>query len=104
MSAVAFYYGTKGGTISVIGMLLFIFNFLQMLGLFIYVQVKVFDSEIRECRDATADKNSSFARQVDACLAYIIVQYLKLFILVSAVIFGTCCLKSKSNLLHIIVS
>ena len=97
MSAVAFYYGTKGGTVSVIGMLLFAVNFLQMLGLFIYVQVKVFDSNIRECRDATADKNTSFARQVDACLAYIVVQYRKLFILVAAVIYGACCLKSKST-------
>ena len=67
-----------------------------MLGLFIYVQVKVFDSKIRECRDATADKNTSFARQVDACLAYIVVQYLKLFIFLAAVIYGMCCLKSKS--------
>ena len=73
LSGLGFYYGEKGGTIGVISMFAFILNFLQNIALFIYAQVKVFDSETIECRESTPDQNTSFPRQMDACFAYILI-------------------------------
>ena len=39
----------KGMTVSVLGSIFFLLNFLQMLVLFIYAQVKVFDSDVSQC-------------------------------------------------------
>ena len=58
-SGLMFYKFEKGDTISVIGSLLFLVNFLQVIVLFFYTQVKIFDTDVRECKDE-AKKDTSF--------------------------------------------
>ena len=62
VSFLCFYYGEKGMGISVIGSIAFALNLLQMIVLFIYAQVKVFNSNIGSCRQAAVDKNTGFVR------------------------------------------
>ena len=50
-SGLMFYKFDKGDTVSVIGSLLFVINFLQVIPLFFYSQVKIFDLDMRECKD-----------------------------------------------------
>ena len=73
LSFLGFYHGEKGQTVSILGSLFFIFNFLQMLVLFIFTQVKIFSSDIRECHSAAVDRNTGFVRQYDASLSYIVI-------------------------------
>lgn len=58
-SGTMFYNFDKGDTISVIGSLLFVVNFLQVIALFFYAQAKIFDQDIRDCKDE-AEKDTSF--------------------------------------------
>ena len=97
ISAISFFYFKKGGVVSVLGSIFLILNFIQMIVLFIYAQVKVFDSEIKNCQSSAVDKNSAFVWQYWTILAYIIIQYTKLLIVISAVIFLSCCLKASKS-------
>ena len=96
-SAIAFFYTSKGSTVSVLGSLFWIINFLQTIVLFIYAQVKIFDSDIRECKSNAAESNSSFVWQFNSSLAYIIVQYVKLAIIVAAILYFRCCVKAGTG-------
>ena len=97
ISAISFFYFRKGGVVSVLGSIFLILNFIQMIVLFIYAQVKVFDNDIKNCQSNAVDKNSAFVWQYWTIIAYIIIQYTKLLIVISAVIFLTCCLKASKS-------
>ena len=63
-----------------------------MIVLFIYAQVQLFSSEVSSCQKAAVDRNTGYVRQYDATLSFVVVQYLKLFILIASIIFFRCCL------------
>ena len=97
LSAVAFFFFTKGTTISVVGMFVWLANILNMLGLFIYAQVLLFNNDIADCRDAASilKVNVGFVRQYDAILTYLIFQYAKFGILFLAYLYYRFCMKGK---------
>ena len=51
----AFYNGEKGETCSVIGGLMYSFNFISMVVLFIYTQIKVFSTDMKDCSALITD-------------------------------------------------
>merc|ERR1712046_293541 len=82
VAGIVFYYGEKGGTISVLGSITFLFNFFNMLVLFISAQVFIFSDKVSEC-DAliSPDVNSSYRASKNLLVSYIVVQYGKIFVL-----------------------
>ena len=87
-SSIAFFYFEKGSTVSVIGLFAWLCNFMQSFVLFLYVQVKVFDHELRGCQSSAVDKNTAYVWSLDIALAYIILQYVKIVILLAGAIFA----------------
>ena len=49
LGGASFYYGEKGETVSVIGGLVYSFNFVSMVALFISIQMNVFGSDVDDC-------------------------------------------------------
>ena len=93
-SGLMFYKFEKGETISIIGSILFVVNFLQVIPLFFYSQVKIFDQDMRDCKNE-AKNDTNFIWQFYVCLAYIIIQYLKIMMIIIATIFAKFCIKGK---------
>ena len=75
------------------GSLLYIVNSLSMLVLFVWANVAVFKQGHAECEQASRDSQFSVLFQV--LRTWVIVQYVKLFLLLAGSIIGTCCLRSK---------
>ena len=69
----AFYYGEKGETVSVIGSLVYSLNFISMIALFVYAQVKVFSSQMSDCQALvpSSETKHSFAAQRQVVTFYI---------------------------------
>ena len=80
---------------SVLASFVWLLNLLQSLVLFFFAQVRVFDSETRECASAVVEKNSSFYWQDKVVLAHIALNYAKLLVLILAVLFFKCCFSGK---------
>ena len=95
MSATMFLYTDKGSTISVFGMLTWLLNFLQGLVLFFFAQVRLWSSDMAKCNQISKDsgETTTFKWQHGAVFAHIILDYLKLLIILSAILFIRCCLK-----------
>ena len=80
---------------SVFASFIWLLNLLQSLVLFFFAQVRVFDSETRECATAVEDKNTSFYWQDKVVLAHIAVNYAKILVLILALLFFKCCFSGK---------
>ena len=92
----------KGNTVSVIGSIVFILNFVQSIFLFFFAQARVFNSDIRDCVDVMNDveKEKTYQMQHITGLCHVAAQYLKLVIIIVSFIYLRCCLRGKSNSLH----
>ena len=67
-----FYYCEKGETVSVLGGLIYFFNFISMIVLFIYGQIKLFSDDIGHCSALVkSGKEYSFPAQKQVLTFYI---------------------------------
>ena len=72
LGGASFYYGEKGETVSVIGGLIYSFNFVSMVSLFISIQMHVFSSDIDDCAAlVSGEARKSFESKRQALAIYV---------------------------------
>ena len=98
ISAIMFFYTEKGGTISVIGMFLWLLNVLQGIVLFFVAQSRFTSTEVLDCNTVVMEgggKAKAFIYQQAAVLLHLFFDYLKIIVVVIAVLYSMCCIDGE---------
>ena len=98
ISAIMFFYTEKGGTISVIGMFIWLLNILQGIVLFFVAQSRFSSTEIVDCNTVIMEgggKAKAFSAQQIVILFHLFIDYLRIIVVVIAVLYAMCCIDAQ---------
>ena len=92
ISAYMFFGHSKGSAISVIGSICWLSNILQAIVLFVYAQVWLFSDDVQSCSALVHNPEIvSYTYQLATAHAQVALAYLKIMVVVVALLFHKCC-------------